>query len=55
MGPDVRERVLALLADGLAVSAAAARLGLTHQAVYGAAAALTDFGERIAALATPED
>jgi hypothetical protein len=53
LGPDVREQILDLLATGKSVAQAAAHLGLTHQAVYGAAKALPDFDRSIAALTMP--
>ncbi len=55
MGPEVRGRILELIAGGSTVKAAAAELGLTHQAVYGAAKALPAFGEQINRLTISKD
>jgi hypothetical protein len=56
MSPAVRAEILQLLGEGHSVKAAAVAVGTTHQAVYGAAKALPEFGraiERLTAAAQP--
>lgn len=55
LGPKVRARILTSLRTTRSVPTTAKKLGLTHQAIYGAALAIPEFGDQVAELTAPED
>jgi 1,6-anhydro-N-acetylmuramate kinase len=55
MGPKVRSRILTSLRKTRSVIATAKALELTHQSIYGACAAIPEFGEQVDELTRARD